>query len=297
MWVMLAMWYFEGTPTSQVGSVIIFLCSFLSVYAVSSFVWYGLKGNEATPVEYGLFVLHPFLYLAGVYLLLVTESKYFVVLLCSAVAAFYIYFAEEVKNNLVTHKNQIDFVYVSNLVSLVAVLALVCVATQGFATIVLVGLGTIVYLLLSKKLEITFLTILLLTLFGQTLGSTNTSSGYAFIANERCITYITTAAIFAYVINFSGHRRGLLKTGIRAFATIALAFILFFGATVEILDAKVNSSLFAKGVSEIILGGIYLLIGGYLFYSGNKDRSITIKATAVLFSIYSLYFITTRLLG
>jgi hypothetical protein len=63
MWVMLSLWYFEGTEEAQLGGAIIFLCAFLSVYAISSFIWYGLRKNQATFIEYGLFVLHPFLYL------------------------------------------------------------------------------------------------------------------------------------------------------------------------------------------------------------------------------------------
>jgi hypothetical protein len=229
--------------------------------------------------------------------LLVANSKSFVIILCAAVTAFYIYFAEEVKKTGVTHKSQTDFIYVSYFVALIAALSLVCVATEGFLTVLIIGVAAILYLKFSKKLESTFLYILLLTLFGQTLGTTNTSSIYTFMANERGISYITAAFVFLYVANFSRSKKDLLWGDIKTFSTIALAFTIFFGATVEILDARVNSNIFAKGVPDLVLSGIYLLIGAYLFYSGDKDRSLTVKVVAVLFSIYSLYFITTRLLG
>ena len=159
------------------------------------------------------------------------------------------------------------------------------------------AVGTLLYLRFAKKIEITFLIILLLTIFGQTLGTTNTSTVYSFIANERFVSYITAASIFVYIINTVRNRRGLLPDYIKTFATIILAFTVFFGATVEILDAKVNSNIFAKGAPEIVLAGIYLLITGYLFYSADKRKVLGLKVVAVLFSIYSLYFITTKLLG
>ncbi len=294
MWGALAMWYFTDKGGFDLGSVIIFLCAFLSIYAVASFIWYGIKGKDFSFIEYGLFVLHPFLYLAGIYLLLAKDAKAMVVLLCAAVASLYIVFAAEAKKQKLAKP---DFIYITELVALVAMLSMVCVATTGFVTVAILIALILIYLARAKSPKTSYIIILLLVLFGQTLEVSNLEASYSFLANERFISYLASAGLFTYVASMRKIGKSVVSNNVKLLSNLALAATTFFGLTIEILDAKVNSTIFAKGTPGIILGLIYILIGVFLFLKAQKEKSIVLKLAAVFFAIYTLYFISTKLLG
>jgi uncharacterized membrane protein YqaE (UPF0057 family) len=103
--------------------------------------------------------------------------------------------------------------------------------------------------------------------------------------------------VFVFIINLEAKKKKVFSNILHSFSVLVLAALSFFGTTVEVLDAKVNSDIFSKGTPEIILSAIYLLIAGSLLYKGRKDRDMIVNIAATAFAIYALYFISSKLLG
>jgi hypothetical protein len=295
VWSALAYWQFLGKDTEvYIGAVVLFLCVFLSLYAVSSFFWYGIREEKYTALEQALFVLHPFLYLAGVYLLLISDLKYLVVLLCVAVLSMYVYFGQTLRQKKGLHV----FATVCYFVSLIAGLSAISVLFEGFLRISALVFLLIAYMYKVREKSLVFLIPILLYIFGYTLSAVQTSDSFFPLANERFASYTLGAIVFFVLWSTVSHKWHVSsKKNVLLENTLFVAFlsITSVGLFSEITDIQKLTTLL-PGISGDILNTAILLIASLcMYYVGKNRQNIVISLASITAALAAIVVVVTQL--
>jgi hypothetical protein len=294
-WSALAYWYFSVDNTElYIGSVVLFLSAFLSLYAISSFIWYGIQEEKYTILEQGLFALHPFLYVSGIYLLLIADFKYLVVLLYIAVLSLYVYFAQTLRQKKGLHV----CTTVCYFVALIAGLSAISIVFDGFYRISALAILLCIYIYKREKKKLLFIVPVLLYIFGYVLYAPAPAIFFP-IANERFASYILGAITFfvlwtdtiksAYTKVLSGWYENSLFAG--------FVLIVSTGVFVELQDIQNQTTLLPGRSGEIVLVGILLLASILFYFIGIEKRNKFISLVSITSALSAIFLTVTKLIN
>ena len=299
-WVSVFTWFLRWYSSTNIVSAGIFLSIFVLIYALSSFIWYGIKQKSYSYMEYAFFLLHPILYLSAVYLLLIGGYTFITAMLFVGIAFIYSYFAKLLYQKNSTKNILYSCLFIANL----SILSAIAILFKGLLLILFLALFSMYILKISAHYQIRTTLFVILSsvyLIVAMLSFVIEGTNYTALINQRFLASIVVSLSLLFTGLYL--RKLFYKNDSWVYHYVysmyiwTSAILFAYGVKIEVEDPGKLSTFFkGKTIDNTILC-FYIIYGISLYVFGHKFKlrslslaSISVSILALLFAVQNFIF-------